>query len=197
MNDRDENNDDICNDNNDDGRDYNNDDDRDNHDDLRDVDEEDEEDHRQSDNDDNNDKDFDTDFQNTVTQLGEKFKGYWNDENFRKAFRKFKTKCSTMKNTNQNTLIRHGREMDGKRKNSYLIPVENTAPPKRKNMERGCSVAQEGRRHKEVERRTEIFITETEENVWHSLPSKKRPRLQLEHSLSSAVSNNRHNAKKH
>ena len=108
-NDCDENNDDGRNDNNDDGRDYNNDDDRDNHDDLRDVDEDDEEDHRQSDNDDNNDKDFDTewhDFQNTVTQLGEKFKGYWNDENFRKAFRKFKTKCSRMKNANQNTLIK-------------------------------------------------------------------------------------------
>ena len=34
-----------------------------------------------SDTEDNNDKDFNTewnDFQNMVTQLGEKFKGYWN-----------------------------------------------------------------------------------------------------------------------
>ena len=193
-------------DNNDDDGDENdegtNDDDRDNnYDDLRDNDANDQEENQgQIDNEANTD--FDTEwneFHNIVTQLGEKFKGYWNDENFRKAFRKFKTKCSTMRNTNQNTLIRHFHDFaqDGKRKNSFLIPVQNTAPPRRVNKERGRGVAQDGRRHKEVQRRTEIFITETEENVWHSLPSKKRPRLQLEHSLSSAVSNNRHNAKKH
>ena len=104
-----------------------------------------------------------------------------------------------MKNTNQNTLIRHFHDFsqERKRKNSYLIPVQSTAVARRKYKHRGRTVSQAGRRHKEVERRTETFITETSENVWHSLPKKKRPRLQLEHSLSSAVSNNRNNAKKH
>ena len=131
--------------------------------------------------------------------MGDKFKGFWHDENFRKAFKKFKTKCSKMRNTNPNTLIRyfHDFAQDRKRKNSFLIPVQSTAIARRKFKHRGRTVSQSGRRHKEVQRRTEMFVTETDENVWHSLPSKKRPRLQLEHSLSSAVASNRHNAKKH
>ena len=72
---------------NDDDRDDNIDDLSDNDDELSDNDDEDE---------DNPDNDFDTewnDFQSIVNQMGEKFKGYWSDENFRKAFRKFKWQC--------------------------------------------------------------------------------------------------------
>ena len=75
------------------------------------------------------------------------------------------------------------------------MPVQSTAKARRKFKERGSTVSQPGRPHNEVARRTETFITDTDENTWHSLPARKRPRLQLEHSLSSAVSNN--NAKKH
>ena len=52
----------------------------------------------QSDNEYNHEEDFETEwnyFLDVISQLGDKFKNYWTDENFRKAFRKFKTKCST------------------------------------------------------------------------------------------------------
>ena len=59
-------------------------------------------------------------------------------------------------------------------------------------------MSQAGRRYKEVERRTETFNTDTDENTKiHSLPAKKRPRLQMENSLPQAVAENRNNAKKH
>ena len=104
-----------------------------------------------------------------------------------------------MRNTNQNTLIRyfHDFSQDRKRKSSYLIPVQSTAVARKKFSHRGHTVSQGGRQLKEVERRTETFTNDTDENVWHSLPNKKRPRLQLEHSFSTSVANNRHNAKKH
>ena len=126
--------------------------------------------------------DFDTewnDFLNVTSELGEKFKNYWN--------------------TNQNTLITYFRDFsqDRKRKKSYLIPVHSTAVARRKFSHRSHTVSQGGRQHKEVERRAETFTTETDENIWHSLPNKTRPRIQLEHSLSSSVANNRHNAKEH
>ena len=129
----------------------------------------------------------------------ELFRASWQDEHFWKAFTKFKTKFAKLRNSNQNTIIRHFHDFGVERrmKQSYLIPVQSTAPPRRKFKERGSTVSQQGRRHNEVVRRTETFITDTEENTWRSLPARKRPRLQLEHSLSSAVSNNRNNAKKH
>ena len=65
--------------------------------------------------------------------MGETFKGYWSDENFREVFRKFKWQCSKMRNTNQNTLIRHFYDFaqDRKRQNSFFIPVQSTAIARR------------------------------------------------------------------
>ena len=129
----------------------------------------------------------------------EKFRTFWQDENFQKAFKKFKTNFAKLRNSNPNTIIRHFHDFGVERrmKHSYLMPVQSTAKGHRKFKERGSTVSQPGRRHNEVARRTETFITDTDENTWHSLPARKRPRLQLEHSLGSAVSNNRNNAKKH
>ena len=117
--------------------------------------------------DDESTDDFDTEwneFQNLVSLTEEKFRAFWQDEHFRKAFKKFKNKFSKLRNTNQNTVIRQFHDF--------------------------ATVSQAGRQNKEVARRTEMFITDTEENTWHSLPARKRPRLQLEHSLDQAVTNN-------
>ena len=42
-----------------------------------------------------------------------------------------------------------------------------------------------------------MCVTDTSEIVWHQIQTRKKPRLQLEHSLDLAVTNNRQNAKKH
>ena len=65
--------------------------------------------------------------------MGETFKGYWSDENFRKVFRKFKWQCSKMRNTNQNTLIRHFYDFaqDRKRQNSFFFLFQSTAIARR------------------------------------------------------------------
>ena len=62
---------------------------------------------------------------------------------------------------------------------------------------RGRTQSQGGRRHKEVARKTQMFVTQNDELVWSSLNTKKRKRDQTEHSLSEAIANNRPNAKKH
>ena len=40
-----------------------------------------------------------------------------------------------------------------------------------------------------------MCVTDTSEIVWHQIQTRKKPRLQLEHSLDLAVTNNRQNAK--
>ena len=51
------------------------------------------------------------------------------DEHFRKALRKFMTKWSKLRNSNQDTIIGqfHDFSVERKRKHSYLIPVQSTA----------------------------------------------------------------------
>ena len=61
----------------------------------------------------------------------------------------------------------------------------------RRYKHRGRGVSQGGRRHKEVERRSQMCVTDTSEIVWHQIQTRKKPRLQLEHSLDLAVTNNR------
>ena len=78
-----------------------------------------------------------------------------------------------------------------------MIPVQTTAVARRRYKHRGRGVSQGGRRHKEVERRSQMCVTDTSEIVWHQIQTRKKPRLQLEHSLDLAVTNNRQNAKKH
>lgn len=62
------------------------------------------------DSDDESSDDFDTEwleFQDLVSSTEEKLKTFWQDDNFRKAFKKFKNKFSKLRNSNQNTVIRH------------------------------------------------------------------------------------------
>ena len=124
----------------------------------------------------------------------------WTDEQFRKAFNKFIQKFKkSVKHSDKNTLTRlfHDFAQEKKKKNSYLIPVQSTAIARRMYKHRGRTQSQGGRRHKEVARKTQMFLTQNDELVWSSLNTKKRKRDQTEHSLSEAIANNRPNAKKH
>ena len=77
---------------------------------------------------------------------------YWQDKHFQKAFKKFITKFSKLKNLNQ--------KPNTKTQSSDMILVWEG-----KLKERGCTFSQQDRRHNEVARRTETFITDTEENT--------------------------------
>ena len=67
---------------------------------------------------------FDTEwnkFKNDVDMtIKKKFKQCWQDEHFRKAFRKFITKWSNLRNSNQNTIIRHFHDFAVERKRKFI-----------------------------------------------------------------------------
>ena len=76
--------------------------------------------------------DIDTEWhelQDIVNMTEEKFRTFWQDKNFQKAFKKFKTNFAKLRNSNQNTIIRHFHDFGVERrmKHSYLMPVQSTA----------------------------------------------------------------------
>ena len=86
----------------------------------------------------------------------------------------------------------------GKRKkNGKLIPVQVTAKSRRQYKHRGRVVGNFGRRPKDQEKRTQLVISEDNENVYHTLPKQKKTKNQQIHSLKNAVESNRPGAKKH
>ena len=72
-----------------------------------------------------------------------------------------------------------------------------TAESRRLYKHRGRGSANQGRRHRDQEARVQIVITETYENVYHSLPKQKKSKNKQTHSLKDSVSSNRPAAKKH
>ena len=119
---------------------------------------------------------------------------------FTKKLRQFsKQKNATL----ESTLFTIGKEANnikssGKRKKiGKLIPVQVTAKSRREYKHRGRVAGVSGRRVRDVERRHQMVITETSENVYHTLPKQKKQKQKQAHSLKEAVDMNRPGSKKH
>ena len=86
----------------------------------------------------------------------------------------------------------------GKRKkNGKLIPVQVTAKSRGEYKHRGRVSGVSGRRVRDVENRQQMVVTETSDNVYHTLPKQKKQKQKQAHSLKDAVTKKRPGAKKH
>ena len=94
------------------------------------------------------------------------------------------------KSTNQS-------QVEKEKKNGRLIPVQVTAKSRREYKHRGRVVGTAGRRVEDQRERTQMVVSETDENVYHSLPKQKKSKRKQVHSLKEAVEANRPGAKKH
>ena len=125
----------------------------------------------------------------------------------RKGVKFFTKKLQKFSKQSQNSLEKSlfsiGKEINkaksgGKKKKiGKLIPIQVTAKSRRLYKHRGRGSASQGRRHRDQEARVQMVITETEENVYHSLPKQKKSKNKQTHSLKDSVSSNRPAAKKH
>ena len=111
----------------------------------------------------------------------------------RKSFlSSFKNKFHKAVHGNENTLSRklYDFGVEKKRKNAFTIPVgaPSIAPRAQKN--RGREVSNMGRPHKQVARRTQMFLEDGDGQIFHSIPTSTRRQGRQPHNLSAAVEAN-------
>ena len=79
-------------------------------------------------------------------------------------------------------------------KTGKLIPVQQTAPPRRTRPHVGRTPGTMGRRRKGATKRK---IINDDESVWYALPNPKKKKIAQSHSLKEAVEKNISGTKKH
>ena len=83
------------------------------------------------------------------------------------------------------------------RKNAFTIPVGAPSIARRSQKNRGREVSNMGRPHKQVARRTQMFLEDGDGQIFHSIPTSTTRQGRQPHNLSAAVEANKQNAKKH
>ena len=86
---------------------------------------------------------------------------------------------------------------ESKKKIGNHIPVQNTSIGRRRHKNRGRVVSGYGRRHKDTALTPQLVVLEDQDNVYPSLNPQTRRSNRIAHDLSTAVSRNVSNARKH
>lgn len=158
---------------------------------------------------DNESSDDDLDLENFVTAI-DAFKNkvklsYTKD--LKKGVKSFTKNLIKMTKGNINTLKQslfnigkdatNAKRAGKKQKKGKLIPIQVTAKSRRQYKHRGRAVGVLGRRPKDQEQRMQMLVSNTDDNVYHTLPNQKVSKSKGIHSLKNSVEKNKPAAKKH